>query len=420
MGRKFPLQAVLGIVVLLGFAWLISENRRQFEWRIVTVGLVLQFLIAGALLTFEPVRDVLLLANVLVHGIERATTAGTSFVFGFLGGGETPFEVTREDAIYLFAFRVLPQILVFSVLVALGWYWRILPVLIHGFSWALRRTLGVGGAVGVAAASSVFLGMVEAPLVIRAYLARLSRSEFFVVMTCGMSTVAGSIMVLYANILGRVIGGALGHILIASVVNVLGAVIVARIMVPADRTTEGGDVADALAYDSIMDAITRGTTDGLRLVVNVGAMLIVLVSLIALVNALLSPLVLGDAAVTLERMMGWLFAPVAWLIGVPWDEALTAGSVLGTKLVLNELVAYIQLAAIPTDALSADARLILTYALCGFANFGSLGIMLGGLGALVPERRRELLELAPKTLISGTLVTCVTGAIAGLVYAPAA
>jgi len=420
VGRKFPLQAVLGIVVLLGFAWLISENRRQFEWRTVTVGLVLQFLIAGALLTFEPVRDVLLLANVLVHGIERATTAGTSFVFGFLGGGETPFEVTREDAIYLFAFRVLPQILVFSVLVALGWYWRILPVLIHGFSWALRRTLGVGGAVGVAAASSVFLGMVEAPLVIRAYLARLSRSEFFVVMTCGMSTVAGSIMVLYANILGRVIGGALGHILIASVVNVLGAVIVARIMVPADRTTEGGDVADALAYDSIMDAITRGTTDGLRLVVNVGAMLIVLVSLIALVNALLSPLVLGDAAVTLERMMGWLFAPVAWLIGVPWDEALTAGSVLGTKLVLNELVAYIQLAAIPTDALSADARLILTYALCGFANFGSLGIMLGGLGALVPERRRELLELAPKTLISGTLVTCVTGAIAGLVYAPAA
>jgi concentrative nucleoside transporter, CNT family len=411
------MQALLGIGVLLGFAWLVSEDRRGVAVRGVAVGLTIQFALALVLLRFEPVRNTLLLANHVVYGIEAATRAGTSFVFGFLGGAEPPFEVTAASQIYIFAFRILPQIIVFSVLVALLWYWRILPYVIRGFAWILRRTLGVGGAVGVAGASSVFLGMVEAPLVIRAYLKNLSRSEFFVVMTCGMSTVAGSIMVLYANVLKNVIDGALGHILIASVVNVIGAIVVARIMIPSHETTAAGDVADALKYDSLMDAITRGTTDGLRLAINVGAMLIALVSLIALVNALIASLVVGGEVLTLERIMGWLFAPVAWLIGIPWVEANQGGALLGTKLVLNELVAFIQLGSMPPAELTEHTRVILTYTLCGFANFGSLGIMLGGIGALVPERRSELFVLAPKTLISGTIVNCITGAIAGLVYA---
>jgi CNT family concentrative nucleoside transporter len=412
------MQGLLGIAVLLGLAWLVSEDRRNVNARAVAVGLSMQFVLALALLHFAPVRDTLLLANHVVYAIEAATRAGTTFVFGFLGGGDPPFDLTNGSAMYVFAFRILPQIIVFSVLVALMWYWRILPLVIHAFAWLLRRTLGVGGAVGVGAGSSMFLGMVEAPLVIRAYLKNLSRSEFFIVLTAGMSTVAGSIMVLYANVLGGIIDGALGHILIASVINVIGAIVIARVMIPSSETTEGGDVADALKYASVMDAITRGTTDGLRLAINVGAMLVVLVSLIALVNAMIGVFSVGGEALTLQRIMGWMFAPIAWLIGVPWAESTQAGALLGTKLVLNELVAYIQLAAVPPTDLSPHSRMILTYALCGFANFGSLGIALGGVGALVPERRVELLQLAPKALISGTIVNCITGAIVGLVYTP--
>jgi CNT family concentrative nucleoside transporter len=410
------MQGLLGIVVLLGLAWLVSEDRRNVNARAIGVGLAMQFVLALALLRFAPVRDTLLLANHVVYAIEAATRAGTTFVFGFLGGGDPPFDLKNGAALYIFGFRILPQIVLFSVLVALTWHWRILPLVIKAFAWLLRRTLGVGGAVGVGAGSSMFLGMVEAPLVIRAYLKNMSRSEFFIVLTAGMSTVAGSIMVLYANVLGGVIDGALGHILIASVINVIGAIVIARVMIPSSEATEGGDVADALKYGSVMDAITRGTTDGLRLAVNVGAMLVVLVSLIALVNAIVSSFSVGGEVLTLQRILGWMFAPVAWLIGIPWAESMQAGALLGTKLVLNELIAYIQLAAIPETDLSAHSRMIMTYALCGFANFGSLGITLGGVGALVPERRLELFELAPKTLISGTIVNCITGAIVGVVY----
>lgn len=406
------MQAILGIVVLLALAWLVSENRRDVRLRPVVGGLAIQLLLATLLLRLEPVRETLLLANHAVYAIESATRAGTSFVFGFLGGEPPPFET--GGVIYIFAFRILPQIIVFSVLVALFWYWKILPLVVRGFAWVLRRTLGVGGAVGISAGASVFLGMVEAPLVIRAYLKNLTRSELFIVLTCGMSTVAGSIMVLYANVLGPVIDGALGHILIASVINVVGAVVIARIMIPSELATDAGDLADAMAYRSVMDAVTRGTTDGLRLAVNVGAMLIVLISLVALINAIIAPIVIGEESLTLQRALGWIFAPIAWLIGIPWAESLLAGSLLGTKVVLNELVAYIELAALE-EGISAHSRLIMTYALCGFANFGSLGIMLGGLTTLVPERREMILQIAPKSLISGFLVTCVTGAIVGLV-----
>ncbi len=410
------MQAVLGIAVLIGIAWSLSERRFEVRWRTVIVGLGIQFLLALVLLRIPAVSQGLLLLNEVVHAIERATTAGTSFIFGYLGGAPaTPFDVTASGALYLFAFRVLPQILVFSVLVAVLWYWRVLPVVIRAFGSILRRAMDLGGAVGTAAASSVFLGMVETPLVIRAYLARLSRSEFFTLMTCGMSTVAGSIMVLYASVLGSVIPGALGHILIASVINVIGAVYISRVMVPETGAVADDVPPEGLRYSSNMDAITRGTVDGLHLAVNVGAMVLVLVSLVALVNQVLSLLVLGDAPVTLERIMGWVFSPIAWLIGIPWLEAQQAGALLGTKLILNELVAYLELAALPAGTLSESTRLVMTYALCGFANFGSLGIMLGGLSTLVPERREELLATAPKTLISGTLVTCTTGAVVALV-----
>ena len=409
------MQAILGIGLLMALCWSLSESRGDVRWRMVGIGLALQLVLALVLLRVPAVSQALLLLNHVVYAVEHATNAGAGFVFGYLGGGPAPFEVGQPGAMYIFAFRVLPQIIVFSVLVAILWYWRVLPAVVRGFGAVLRRLMNVGGAVGTAAAASVFLGMVETPLVIRGYLRTLSRSELFTVMTCGMSTVAGSIMVLYASVLMDTVPGALGHVIIASVINVIGAVFISRIMIPPLEADRSDLLPDPLSYSSHMDAITRGTADGLRLAANVAAMLIVLVSLVALVNYLLSTVIVAEAPLTLERMMGWVFSPMAWLIGIPWQEAQAAGSLLGTKLILNELVAYLQLAALPAGTLSASSELVMMYALCGFANFGSLGILLGGLNTLVPERRNEFLEIGPKALISGTIVSFNTGAIVALV-----
>jgi CNT family concentrative nucleoside transporter len=409
------MQAFLGIAVLLGVAYVVSEARHSIAWRFVGVGLVIQFVFAFVFIKVPVVAEALLYLNYAVQAIESATKEGTDFLFGFLGGGaDTPFTVTDNGAMYLFAFRVLPQVIVFSVIVAVLWHWRILPAIVRGFGWALQRALNVGGALGTSAAASLILGMVETPLVIRAYLKQLTRSEFFTVMTCGMATVAGSVMVLYANLLFDVYPGVVGHILSASVINVIGAVYIARILVPELDEPTTVDAGIELKYNSLMDAITRGTQDGLSLAMNVGAMLLVLISLIALVNSVLGWVDVAGAPLSLQRAMGWAFAPIAWLIGIPWSDALTAGSLMGTKLVLNELVAYIQLAD-SYETLSEPSRLILLYALCGFANFGSLGILLGGLNTLVPERRDEYLSIAPKSLMSGTLVTLITGAIVALI-----
>ena len=409
------MQALLGIGFCITVLWLLSESRTTIRWRAVLVGLAMQLALAFVLLNVQQISEVLLLANQVVHAIESATFAGTNFIFGYVGGGAAPFDVQVESALYIFAFRVLPQILVFSVLVAVFWYWRILPAVIRALGAVLQRTLGVGGAVGTAAASSMFLGMVESPLVIRAYLQQVSRSELFTVMTCGMATVAGTMMILYANVLKDVMPGALGHVLAASAINIIGAVVLSRVWIPATRTTAGDNAEESLSYSSNMDAITRGTADGLRLAVNVGAMLIVLVSLVALVNQLFTLVSVADAPLTLQRLMGWVFAPIAWLIGIPWAEAQAAGALLGSKLILNELVAFLELAGLSDGMLSPSSRLVMVYTLCGFANFGSLGIMLGGLTTLVPEKRSELLENAPKALICGTIVNLNTGVAVALV-----
>ena len=408
------MQAIVGVVVFVALAYLLSENRRGVAWRAVAVGIGLQFLLAVVLLKVPVVSQVLLGANKFVVAIEAATTAGTVFLFGFLGGGDVPFLMQNADEPYLFAFRVLPQIIMFSVIVAVLWHWQILPLFVKGLGWLLRKTMRVGGAVGTAGAASLFLGMVEAPLVIRAYLARLSRGELFTVMTLGMSTVAGSVLVLYASVLQDLIPGIVGHIITASLINIVGAIYISRLMIPGDSVVGETDSAIDMGYISTVDAITRGTRDGLMLAVNVGAMLLVLISLVALVNGLLSGINAFDAPMSLERGLGWLFAPVAWLLGIPWSEAPAAGTLLGTKLVLNELIAYIQLVQ-QADSFSPATRQILLYALCGFANLGSLGILLGGLAILVPERREEVLQIAPRSIVSGTLVTLITAALVGLI-----
>jgi CNT family concentrative nucleoside transporter len=288
-------------------------------------------------------------------------------------------------------------------------------MVVRAFAWLLHRTMGLGGAVGVSAAANVFVGMVEAPLVVRPYLARLSRGELFIVMNCGMATIAGTVLVLYASMLQPVLPDALGHLLVASIVATPVAIVVAALMVPPVRTDDA-QVRFEREDASAVAAIIRGTFDGLGLLLNIVAMLVVVVALVALANHLLGLLPdVGGASLTLERLFGWLFAPLAWLIGIPWSEATLAGSLLGKKTVLNEFVAYLELAGTPREALSDRSRLLLTYALCGFANFGSLGIMVGGLAGLLPvERRAELAELGLKSVWAGLLATCATAAIVGV------
>lgn len=403
------LQSVFGIAVFIGIGWVLSQDRQGIRWRLVIIALLLHFALALLLLRAPWISNGLLLLNHVVSAVESATNAGSTFVFGYLGGGSTPFNTSDPANLYLFAFRVLPQILVFSVLVALFWHWRILPTLVRFIGLALQKLLGLGGAVGMAAGASIFLGMAEMPLVIRAYLHQLSRGELFMIMTCGMATVAGSIMVLYASVLSPVIPGALGHVLVASMLNIIAAIYVAHLLMPQPEGSATSQATDSLQYASSMDAINRGTADGLRLAANVGAMVLVFVALVALVNQLLAPITVSDAPMSLQRALGWAFAPVTWLMGVEWGEAQAAGSLLGTKVVINELVAYLELAALPAGTLSERANLIMTYGLCGFANLGSLGILLAGLTTLVPERREEILRIGPWTLVSGTLATCLTG-----------
>jgi CNT family concentrative nucleoside transporter len=409
------LQSALGILAFILFARALSEDRRRFPRRLAVAALLLQVLLAAALLKLPPFKRFFLALNDMLLALERATTAGTSFVFGYLGGAPAPFAEMGKVSSYVLAFRALPLVLVVSALSSLLFYWRVLPWVVRGVSAVLRKTLGVGGAVGLSAAADIFVGMVEAPLFVRPYLKSMSRGEIFSVMTCGMATISGTVMVLYASFLSRAVPDAMGHILTASLISVPAAMLIAAIMVPAaDRATEGELAARSAARSSI-DAVTQGTLAGVELLINIVAMLVVFVALVSLANLLLALLPeTGGGPLTLQRVLGWLMAPVVWLMGIPWSEAGTAGALMGTKTVLNELIAYLDLANLPAEALSPRSRLIMIYALCGFANLGSLGILLGGLGTMVPERRDEIVSLGARSIVAGTLSTLMTGAVVGL------
>jgi CNT family concentrative nucleoside transporter len=409
------LQSLLGICLLLLFAWSLSENRRTLAWRTILAGAALQFLLAGLFLKVPLFKHVFMALNDAVSAIERATQGGTAFVFGYLGGGPAPFAVTHPEASFVLAFRALPLILVVSALSSLLFYWRVLPVVVKAFSKLLEKTMGIGGAVGLGAAANVFVGMVEAPLLVRPYLAQMSRCELFITMSCGMAGIAGTVMVLYASILNPVVPDAMGHILIASIVSAPAAIVVSVLMVPPEGAMTAGELAPPRGARSSMDAVTQGTMEGVTLLINVVAMLVVLVALVHLANLMLGLLPHpGGKALTLQGVLGWLMAPVVWLVGVPWSEAQTAGALMGTKTVLNELVAYLDLARLGDAELSPRSRVLMTYALCGFANLGSLGILIGGMGAMVPERRHEIVGLGVKSIVAGTLATCLTGATVGV------
>lgn len=408
-------QAALAHVVLLALAFLCSEDRRRINWRLVISAVALEIGLAVLLLHAPPMRAALSYANDAANALQRATEAGTSFVFGYLGGGPLPFSESAPGAAYVIAFRALPMVLVISALSSLLFHWGVLQKLTAGFAWLLRRSLGIGGPLALSTSVNVFVGMVEAPLLIRPYLARMQRGEIFAVMAGGLAGVAGTVMVIYASFLALSVPDAMGHILVVSVISMPAALAVAAVMVPfgPPEDAETGRLSVDDPPVNSMDAIVRGTLDGISPLAAIVALLLVTVTLVALVNSMLGLLPHWDgAAFSLQRIFAWPFRPIMWLIGVPWAESDTAARLMATKTVLNEFVAYRDLAG-TGNALSPHSRIILTYALCGFANFGSLGIMVGGLGAMVPARRAEIVGLGLRSILAGTLATCMCGALAG-------
>ncbi len=418
-----PLQSAIGLFALVGLAWLVRDRSRTVIWRPVIVGIGLTFLLAVLLLKVPFLRNSLSVLNDAMNVLTDATHAGSSFVFGYLGGATLPFDVNPAGSTFIFAFQALPIILVVGALSALLFHWHIIQPVVRGFAWVLRRTIGLDGPAGVSSAMNIFVGMVESPLVVRPYLRRETRAGLFVIMTAGMASSSGSVLVLYATILSNAIPNALGQLIAASIISAPSAVAVAFLMMPPDefelkQNTDPGDVTIEGRRDgeNAMAAIARGTLDGIQLWLNVMCMILVLVALVYMVNATINAVTpdIGGAPLTMQRIFGWVMAPLAWLLGIPWNEAVTAGGLLGTKTVLNEVIAYDEMIRLPEGTISPRTEMIMLYALCGFANFASLGTMIGGLAAMVPERRNDIAALAPKTLISGTLATCIAGAIVGI------
>lgn len=408
-------QALLGLPFLIFLAWLSSTNRRQFPVKLVIVSLLLQLVLSLLFLKLPLLQDVLLVINKMVLTLEAASAQGTSLVFGFLGGGPEPYEVSRPQYSFVLAFKALPIVIVFAALSALLWHWRVTPIIIQAMARVLAKSMGLSGAVSVGAVSSIFVGMVESPLLIKPYLKKMSNSELFMLMTCGMATVAGTVLGLYAGILSATIPDALSHILVASLISAPAALMLAAVMVPPDREADVIQVSLASHYRGSMDAIVTGTGEGLKLLANMIGMLIAFIALLYVVDQCLGLIPLGAEPLTLVGLFSHVLAPLAWSIGIPWEEAQVAGELMATKVFVNELVAYLDLAALEPGVLSEHSRTILTYALCGFANFGSLGIMIGGMTAMCPERSADILNLAPRSIWSGLLATCMTGAMVGLI-----
>ena len=411
------LQSAAGLLLLAALAWALGGFRRGLAPRVVVTALAMQLALGAVLLNVPPVRAGFALVGDGVNALATATRAGTTLVFGYLGGGPLPFAEPTPGASFILFFQALPLVLVVGALSAVLYHWGVLPAVVKAMAGVLRRLFGLGGATGFGVAANVFVGMVEAPLMIRAWLARLTRSEMFVVMTAGLATISVNTLVVYALIIAPVVPDAAGQLLTASLISAPAAILAALLMIPpapGEAVTEGGEGVPERLYDSSMDALVRGTQDGLNLLLGIMAALIVFVAIVALVNLAIEP-VLG---VTLQQAMGWILWPVAWAMGVPAAEAATVASSLGVKMIVNEFVAYLDLARSGGAGLSERSRLILTYALCGFTNLGSVGIMVGGMTAMCPERRKDIVDLGLPALVSATIACCMTGAVAGVLTAP--
>lgn len=423
-------RALIGIAIIFAIAWALSENRRAFPWKVVLGAVGLQFAFAFLLFGVPPVREVLFQASVVVDALENATRAGTGFVFGYIGDNQSlsePITVfTAQDpdtgveyTVPAFFFQILPIVIVVAALSAMLWHWRILRWITKGFAFVFRRGMGLGGATSLGVSANVFMGMTEAPVLVKPYLKGMSRSELFILMTTGFATIAGSVLIIYVTFLEGVMGNPLAQLLTASIMAAPAAVALALVMVP--ETVDKDDRAHEpdFEYESTMDAFATGASDGLKIVLNIATMLIAALAVLYLANAMFAALPIRidvngeEAPLSIQMVLGWIFAPLMYLIGVPWEEAARSGSLMGIKTVLTEFVAFLELAQIPEGEMSDRTRIITAHAICGFANFGSMGILIGGLTIIEPGRRETFLSLSWKTLLAGTLATCLSGAVVG-------
>lgn len=408
-------RALIGIVLIYGICWLLSEKRKLFPWKLVLGATALQFAFALILFGVPFVRNGLFQINKIVDGLQAATREGTGFVFGYVGDNNAAGDIMGGSPPPLFFFQILPIIIVVAALSAILWHWGILRWITNGFAFVFRRTMGLGGATSLAVSANVFMGMTEAPVLIRPYIKGMTRSELLILMVTGFATIAGSVLVVYGAFLEGKMANPLAQLLVASIMAAPAAVAIALCMIPETTsvTQRAGD--PDFKYASTMDAFATGATDGLKIVFNIATMLIAALALLWIVNAGLGALpdVFGGP-LSIERVLGWVFAPLMYMIGVPWEEAAKSGSLMGVKTVLTEFVAFIQLAEIPVGEMDPRTRVITAHAICGFANFGSIGILIGGLSIVEPERREDFLSLAWRTLIGGTLATCLSGAVVGV------
>ena len=417
MNVPLILQITIGFIGLTLLAIPLSAKKSAINYRHILIAIGFQILLAFALIKVPLIIKIFSYLSEGVIALQAATTQGTTFVFGYLGGGNAPFMDGGSGSSLIFAFGILPLIIVMSCLTALLWFWKILPFIIRGFSKVFEKLFNIGGPIGLGATANIIMGQVEAPLLVRPYLSKMTKKELLILMTAGMSTVSGSIMIALVMMLQPqfVDVNLIQHLITASILSIPAAIMYANIMIPSNDATEFDADAVPKIYESSMDAITRGTRDGLEIALNVGAILIAFIALVSLADSILGLLpVVGDAPLSLQRILGWIFAPIVWLMGVPWEESIEAGKLLGIKTALNEFVAYAQLAVIEDDLLSDRTKLITLYGLCGFANFSSVGILVSGIGAMSPERKKDLIDISIKALVGATLASCMTGLVIGI------
>ena len=412
-------QIIIGFVGLVCIAIPFSQNRSSINYRHIFAAIILQIILAFALLKIPFIVQIFAYLSEGVTALQAATQEGAEFVFGYLSNTSTsPFENSGTGNSMIFAFQILPLIIVISSLSALLWFWNILPLIIRAISKIFEKLFNIGGPIGLGATANIIMGQVEAPLLVRPYLSKMSEKELLILMTAGMSTVSGSIMIALVSMLAPQFPdiNLIQHLVSASILSIPAAIMYANIMIPSSEVTNFDGNSVPKVYDSSMDAITRGTRDGLDICLNVGAILIAFIALVSLLNSLLGILGgwIGITDLSLQLILGYIFFPIVWLMGVPLSETLASAELLGLKTALNEFVAYGALANIEPDALSDRSKLITLYALCGFANFSSVGILVSGISAMAPERKNDLIKVSIKALIGATLASCMTGLVIGI------
>ena len=413
------LQIIIGFIGMVCIAIPFSQNRSSINYRHIVAAIFLQIILAFALLKIPFIVQIFAYLSEGVTALQSATQEGAEFVFGYLSNTSTsPFESSGTGNSMIFAFQILPLIIVISSLSALLWFWNILPLIIRAISKIFEKLFNIGGPIGLGATANIIMGQVEAPLLVRPYLSKMSEKELLILMTAGMSTVSGSIMIALVSMLAPQFPdlNLIQHLVSASILSIPAAIMYANIMIPSAEVTNFDGNSVPKVYDSSMDAITRGTRDGLDICLNVGAILIAFIALVSLLNSLLAIFGgwIGISDLSLQLILGYIFFPIVWLMGVPLSETLASAELLGLKTALNEFVAYGALANLEPDVLSERSKLITLYALCGFANFSSVGILVSGISAMAPERKNDLIKVSLKDLVGATLASCMTGLVIGI------